>query len=553
MAEKHHLLHKLQIGGRPKRSAVDAVMYLTTIIDEANKRHQTTSTLCIDVKGAFDNVYKERLLQTMRKMKLDQKTVRWVESFLSERMASLSFDKDSEKMSPIETGIPQGSPVSPILFLIYLSPLFTLMEQRHPDIRCPSYIDDICLLVVGDSPQQNCALLEEEVTTCFNWGKDNAVAFDDPKSELMHFYNARKEINDPYVNIVLPNGTLIEPSGVQRWLGFWLDRKLTWKHHIRTRTTSAIKVFMALSRLGNTERGLSQSALRQLYQSCITTVADFGAEVWWNQQKTQLAPFQKLQNMAMRKIAGAFKTTPIAALEAELGLPPADLRLDRIQRAFTARLFTLPENHPLLPLCPDTFPKTLDNERQPPPGTFTPWYDQKPTKPHYESRLIRNLSLMNGNIQPQSIIEEIDVSADAPWDDTSFIDIQIPTGPKDIVAQKHREKHFFTHVNPKHICFYTDGSLLEGKAGTGIFACRADETVHESKYYLGTEAEVFDAELYGIMKATDIATHITRDEDITDPWTRIHPKDTHLCGGPQEPWNNGTHTLGPGACPGQGK
>ena len=67
---------------------------------------------------------------------------------------------------------------------------------------------------------------------------------------------------------------------------------------------------MALSRLGNTERGMSQSALTQLYQSCITTVADFGAEVWWNQQKVQLLPFQGLQNMAMRKIAGAFKTTP---------------------------------------------------------------------------------------------------------------------------------------------------------------------------------------------------------------------------------------------------
>src|SRR5205085_338998 len=198
-------------------------------------------------------------------------------------------------------------------------------------------------------------------------------AFDDPKSELMHFYNARKEIIDPYVNIVLPNGILIEPSGVQSWLDFWLDRKLTWKEHIRTRTTSAIKVFMALSRLGNTERGLSQSAHRQLYQSCITTVANFGAEVWWNQQKTQLSRIQKLQNMAMRKIEGACKTTPIAALEAELGLPPADLQLDRLQCAFTTRLFTLPENHPLLPLC-----------------------------------------------------------------------------PKDIVAQKHREKHFFTYANSEH-------------------------------------------------------------------------------------------------------
>ena len=83
----------------------------------------------------------------------------------------------------------------------------------------------------------------------------------------------------------------------------------------------------------------------------------------------------------MRKIAGAFKTTPIAALEAELGLPPADLRLDRIQRAFTTSLLTLPENHPLLPLCPDTFPKTLDNERQQSSGKFTSWHDQKPIEP----------------------------------------------------------------------------------------------------------------------------------------------------------------------------
>ena len=79
-----------------------------------------------------------------------------------------------------------------------------------------------------------------------------------------------------------------------------------------------MRVFMALSWLGNTERGLSQSALRQLYQSCITTVADFRAELWWNQQKTQCRPFQRLQNQAMRKIAGSFKTTPIATLEADI-------------------------------------------------------------------------------------------------------------------------------------------------------------------------------------------------------------------------------------------
>ena len=161
-----------------------------------------------------------------------------------------------------------------------------MMRLKHPHVICPSYIDDICLLVEGNSPEENATELEEAVATCFRWGKENTVAFDDPKSELMHYYKSRKKLDNPYVNVVLPNGTCIKPSDVQRWLGFWFDRKLSWKHHIQTRTASAMRVFMALSQLGNTERGLSQSALQQLYQSCITTIADFGAEVWWNQQNT---------------------------------------------------------------------------------------------------------------------------------------------------------------------------------------------------------------------------------------------------------------------------
>ena len=103
---------------------------VSILIDEGNKKGKTLSTLYIDVKGAFDNVFKQRLLQTMKSMKLDQKTTRWVETFLSERMACLCLDKDSEKMSPTNTGIPQGSPVSPILFLFYVFPLFKMRERQ---------------------------------------------------------------------------------------------------------------------------------------------------------------------------------------------------------------------------------------------------------------------------------------------------------------------------------------------------------------------------------------------------------------------------------------
>ena len=81
-AEKHHLLHHLQIGGRPKRSAVDAVMLLTSIVDQGKRDGKITSTLCIDVKGAFDNVFRQRLLQTLTQMRLYPAIIRWVIHFL---------------------------------------------------------------------------------------------------------------------------------------------------------------------------------------------------------------------------------------------------------------------------------------------------------------------------------------------------------------------------------------------------------------------------------------------------------------------------------------
>src|SRR6266852_379597 len=150
-----------------------------------------------------------------------------------------------------------------------------------------------------------------------------------------------------------------------------------------------MRVFMSILRLANTEKGLSQSALRQLYQSYMTTVADFGSEIWWNGQKSQSNPLQKIQNQALRKIAGAFRTTPIAVLEAEIGPYPVDIRLDLRSRNYATRLLTLPDTHPLLPLCPNTFPKTPDNEREDPPrrSKYTPWHFLTDNKRRYETRL----------------------------------------------------------------------------------------------------------------------------------------------------------------------
>jgi hypothetical protein len=264
----------------------------------------------------------------------------------------------------------------------------------------------------GTSAADNARELEDAIVTCSTWGEENAVTFDDPKSELMHCTTARKLDTMEGCYIQLPHGTRIKPSGTQWWLGVWFDRKLTWKHHIRSKTASAMRVFMALSHLGITERGLSQSVVRQLNQSCITTMADFGTEECWNQQKNESLPLQKLENQAMRKLVRELCTTPVAALEAELALPPADIRLEYKPQSYAALLLILPEKDQIPQRCPDRFCKTRDREQEnDAPPNLTPWYKKHPQKPRYESQLTKVLSAVNDIFQPQTTVDTINTSA----------------------------------------------------------------------------------------------------------------------------------------------
>ena len=106
---------------------------------------------------------------------------------MSNRFISLAFDGQKEDLKPVEIGIPQGSPTSPILFLLYLTPLFKEMKLKHLSIYIPSYVDDIVLVSSNKTMEINITELEKAAATAFNWADNNAIAFDDIKSELIHF------------------------------------------------------------------------------------------------------------------------------------------------------------------------------------------------------------------------------------------------------------------------------------------------------------------------------------------------------------------------------
>ena len=131
-AEKHFLLPAGQMGNRKERSAELAIRMVVDIARTAWDRKALTSLLQLDIKGAFDTVNHARLLDILAKKGFPHWVIQWIKSFLTDRTVRLRFDGEESEPIPIIAGVPQGSPLSPILFILYISTLYEMLSERHP-------------------------------------------------------------------------------------------------------------------------------------------------------------------------------------------------------------------------------------------------------------------------------------------------------------------------------------------------------------------------------------------------------------------------------------
>ncbi|KAF7568870.1 hypothetical protein PtrM4_112850 [Pyrenophora tritici-repentis] len=217
LAETTNLLHSSQIGGRNKKSAIDAALLLVDQIQHKKQQGQITSTVFVDVKGAFDHVIHNRFLDRLKKLGLPISLICWAKSFLSNRTLRLAFDNKIEEFSKIRAGIPQGSPVSPIFFLIYIRDLFPALQSFQL-----SYIDDLSLTTSSTSLKKNIRALQKEIATLFAKGEQLDIIFDTSKTELIHFTAKKERIERA---LILPNNDRIEHKDTVKWLGIRLSNK----------------------------------------------------------------------------------------------------------------------------------------------------------------------------------------------------------------------------------------------------------------------------------------------------------------------------------------
>jgi hypothetical protein len=327
------------MGGRKKRSTLSAIDFLTSCVQTAwsSKKGCIVSMLSLDISGAYDHVSTERLLWILKQKGLQEWIVTYVRNFMLGRRTRVAFDGYESDWVQTNTGIPQGSPISPILFLFFISELLEGMQDVEGKRLGFGFVDDTNLITWGHSAQENCRRLEEAHEMCMAWARRHGSKFAPDKYKLIHFTKRRRDPSGDLASAVRIEGSTeeIKPETKLRVLGVWVDPKMNWKEHTMIAAGKGIAAFEALSRIAASTWGPCMRRTRLLYAAIVRPAMVYGVQSWYTgpdgkQAKANLQQLEKVQNKCLRRVTGGYKRTPKAALEREARIQPLDLYSDAL-------------------------------------------------------------------------------------------------------------------------------------------------------------------------------------------------------------------------------
>ena len=338
--ETFGLLPTNHFGGRKQRSAEQALVLLQEQIYTAWRGGRVLSLVSFDVKGAYNGVFKDRLLQRMRARGMPEKMVRWIGAFCSDRTASIQVNgQESDVQALDQAGLPQGSPLSPVAYLFFNADLV----QRRIDANggAIAFIDDFTAWVTGPTAQSNLEGIRSIVEHAEDWERRSGATFNAKKTAVMHFTrNARKADTTP----IVIKGQSVEPKKHTKILGVIMDARLKFQQHIPEAASKAMEAAMELKRL----RGLSARTARQLFAATVTPVVDYASNVWMHAYKDKLmGQINRVQRAGAQAIVGTFMTVATSVAEAEAHIVSARERFWKRAIKMWIEVHTLPGTNPL--------------------------------------------------------------------------------------------------------------------------------------------------------------------------------------------------------------
>ncbi len=268
-----------------------------------------TGVMYLDLKKAFDTVNHQILLYKLAQYGLSTTALSWVSNYLSSRKQCTVYKGKSSELKTVSCGVPQGSILGPLLFIIYLNDL----PQVVLNSKIALYADDTVIYYQSNSVDEIRLMLQEDLSLVSNWMNVNMLSLNVDKSKTMLFSH-QAHANPMRLQLEI-NGTELEQVSVYKYLGIYLDEKLNMEYHIEQLCAKSKK---KLGMLGRIRKFISRSTATTLFKSLLLPVLEYGDIIYGTANVTTLEKVQRIQNSGMRIILMAPKRTHIRDMLGEL-------------------------------------------------------------------------------------------------------------------------------------------------------------------------------------------------------------------------------------------
>ena len=290
--DKNDILYKYQFGFRRQHSTNHAVITLVEKITNALDKGKVVVGCFLDLKKAFDTVNHRILISKLRKYGIRGHILQWFESYLKNRKQFVQIKNFKSQIKSPTCGVPQGSILGPLLFILYINDLANVSDVLFPIL----FADDTSVYIEADKESDLIKTLNEELAKLNIWLNANKLTINIAKSHYMVFHRGRRKSN--ICNPILNNVSL-ERVQCTKFLGIIIDDGLKWTNHISYIKNKIAKGFGIILRA---RKFFNKKTLLNLYHAFIFPYLIYCVEIWGNAANIYLDPLIKLQKKIIRVI-----------------------------------------------------------------------------------------------------------------------------------------------------------------------------------------------------------------------------------------------------------
>ena len=318
---------KFQSAYKKNHSTESALLKVKNDILMNMDAQKVTLLVLLDLSSAFDTVNHQVLLDRLRsRFGVTGTALDWFASYLSGRAQRISVNGGTSDAFHLIQGVPQGSCLGPLLFTVYTSELFDIIEKHLPSVHC--YADDTQLyLAFSPDKEGDDAIAIEAMRNCIKelrvWMARNRLMLNEDKTDFLLIGTRQQLLKVNFTRIAV-GSEVIECKSSVRNLGSWFDSQLNMSVHISKLCAAA---FYHLHNISRIRRFLSFDSTKALVHALITSRVDYCNSLLYGLPATQLNKIQRVLNAAARLVCRSPRYCHITPLVYNLHWLPVNLRI----------------------------------------------------------------------------------------------------------------------------------------------------------------------------------------------------------------------------------